>query len=188
MMQASPTMNPRMNRVRTLTTAMIALTALFFVYWNIMIVSWMVPFVFGEGMQNGAWVDEGVVVSFGQRAIYFAMWLIVVAAAWFTFFSAFRMLATFRNGAFFTIETCRKIQSFGAGLVAVIVCDTLFSIFRLPIMSWANPADGATGNISPSFYFDSGNITIFLCGLGFFVVGWVLHEGAQMAEENQGFI
>lgn len=180
--------NPRMTRVRQLTTVMLGLTGIFFVYWNIWVFSWVIPFIFGGGMQVGEWVDDGVVVTFGQHAAYFAIWTLTVSCAWAAFYYAFHMLIAFRAGVFFDAATCRKIQMFGGALVAVIATDTMLSLLTFPIFTWANPVDGAVGYAGPSLVVDSGNITIALCGLGFLIIGWVFHEAVQMVEENKGFV
>lgn len=180
--------NPRMQRVRRLTTLMIGLTALFCVYWSVNILIFIAGFIFGDGMQTNVWVDEGVTITFGQRSSYFVLLLIVAGLAWSTFYAAFQMLKALRQGAFFAVETCRRVQVFGAFLIATFVSDTVLTTLGVTIVTWNNPVDGAVGFMAPTYYFNSTTITVMLCGLGFFIVGWVLHEGAQMAEENEGFI
>jgi hypothetical protein len=180
--------NPRMKRVRLLTMTMIVLTALFFARWNFQIFSWMIPFVFGSGIQDASWVDDGVIITFGQRATYLMFWAVTILLSWFTFYAAFRMLATFRKGAFFEVSTCRKIQVFGAGLVGVIVSDTVLTLVTMPILTADNPVDGKTGNVGPSLVLGSSEITLVFCGVGFFILGWVFHEGVQIAEDNKGFV
>jgi len=187
-MQTPSSGNPRMKRVRLLTSTMTFLTAAFCLYWTNSTLGFIGPFIFGGGFEATTWVDEGATVSFGQKAAYFRLWLTVAVAAWFTFYAAIRMLLTLRIGAFFAVETCRRIQVFGAALVVTFILDTILTIVQFPIITWNNPADGAVGNMAATYYFNSASITIMLCGLGFFAMGWMFHEGAQMAEENEGFI
>ena len=84
MIQTPSSGNPRMKRVRLLTSAMTFLTAAFCLYWTISTLSFIGPFIFGGGFEATTWVDEGATVSFGQKAAYFGLWLTVAVAAWFT--------------------------------------------------------------------------------------------------------
>lgn len=180
--------NPRMKRVRQLTLTMTVLTGAFFVYWTFNALRFVSHFVFGTGLQESRWVDEGVIVTLGQKAGYFGLWLCVFVTAVFTFYAAFRMLHILRTGAFFTVETCRRIQIFGAALVTTFLCDVVLGAAQFSIFTWHNPIDGAVGYIAPNYYFNSASITIMLCGLGFFAIGWVFYEGAQIEAENKGFV
>lgn len=180
--------NPRMKRVRFLTTVMTGLTGAFLLYWTFNALRFITKFVFGSGMQDSQWIDDGVIVSFGQKAGYFGLWLLVFCTALFTFYAALRMLIGLRTGRFFEVETCRRIQVFGAALITTFLCDTILGVFQFSIITSANPPDGAVGNYAPAYYFDSASITIMLCGLGFFALGWVFYEGAQIEAENKEFI
>ncbi len=187
-MTLSPMKNPRMARVQLLTTVMILLTVLFCAYWSVSALRFISYFIFGDGMQGSPFIDAGVTVGIGQRVAYFVVWAVVVGSAWFTFYAAVMLLLAFRAGAFFTVPTCRRMQILGAALVATIIADTALTVSIFSIMTWSNPVDGAVGFVGPALAFNSSNITIMLCGLGFFSMGWVLYEGAQIAEDNKGFI
>lgn len=174
----------RMARVRKSTTLMIGAVGAFCVVFSISLLGHIFSYTFGVGMQNNGWVDEGAVITLGQRVAYFCAWAVVMCLAWFAFFAAFRVLISLRSGAFFAVETCRRLQTFGASLVAVIIADFFLGLVQVPIITWAN----ADGGRALALSVDNGDITIGLCGVGFLVIGWVFSEGALIAEENKGFV
>lgn len=74
-----------------------------------------------------------------------------------------------------------------------MVWDTLLGAYAHFVPTWGNAplqerVEGSVGYVAPSYYFDPGDITVFLCGVGFFLVGWLLQEGGRIEAENRGFV
>jgi hypothetical protein len=186
-----------MIRIKRLATLLIALIAIFCIYWSIHVLSWIIPFTFGDGMQNTPWVEDGVTITLWQRVSYFALVAPTILLAWVSFYYAFKMLIAIRSGALFELKTCRYVQFFGGFLTLTMLFDTLISTFQLAIITWENAPvvmqdgeklPGSIGRIPVIYYFDSTSITLVLCGLGFCVAGWVLSEAVHIAHENEAFI
>ena len=175
-------------RIRTISTVLMVLVGLFWVVWLANLLRWYVPFVFQGGMQNHPWVEPGVIVSTGQYTAYGIVWGLVVAASCVAFWLALRLLRDLRAGAYFSIEACEKVQRFGLSLVAVMAADTILGMAISPILTWGNAPDGPVGRRSFEYFFDSGDITIALCGLGFYGLGWVFQIGFEIERENREFV
>lgn len=189
--------NPRMVRVRRLTWLMSVLTFAFLIYWSGRILTWLIPFLFQNGIQSHRWVEADVIVTFGQKAAYGLVWGVMLGLTWFTFWAALHMLKALHAGQFFEADTCKRIQRLGLALSATMVGDTILAAVTPPLLTWNNAplvivdgerAAGSIGYRPLRYFYDSGDIAMLLCGLGFFILGWVLAEGVHIAEENKGFV
>lgn len=180
--------NPRMGRIRLLTSVMIGITALFCVFWLSNIFGWFIPFVFGENTPAHPWARPDGELTWQQKYIFVGLWVILIKYALDCFWAAIGLLWALRAGRFFTVDTCRRIQVLGRLLVITMIAETAVSALAPPILTWYNQPDVGVGFLPASYYFDSGDIALLLCGLGFFVIGWVLAEGARIAEENKAFV
>ncbi len=178
----------RMKRVRLAATSMIVVTALFWCYWVTRLLRWLVPFTFGGGMQSSRWIDDGVTVSVMHAGVYFVSVLVMALIGSFACWAAIKLLLALRGGAFFSLQTCRRIQVFGMAIVGAMIADTVLAASLQPILTWANPVDGPVGYVEPRYVYDSGDISLALCGFGFFIIGWVFAVGAQIEAENKEFI
>lgn len=175
-------------RIRTISTVLIVLVSSFFIVWITQLLGWLVPFLFQGAMQDHPWVEPGVEVSLGQMIAYGALWFTVVGISCAAFWVALRLLFDLRAGAYFSIEACQKVQRFGLTLVGVMVADTVLGLAIAPILTWGNDPNGPIGQRGFEYYYDSGDITIALCGLGFYSLGWVFQAGFEIERENREFV
>jgi len=187
------TPNTRARRLRLVATLLLIATVLFTILWSWLLLRWVVPQVFGDLIYENYFVEEGAQVTIMMRAIYGSLWFITIGAGLVGAGFAVQMLWRVRAGEYFTERTALSIKRFGLALVAAMICDTVLAAFGHSVLTWGNAplvvgAEGSIGYVPPTYYYDSGDITVLLCGIGFFLIGWILQEGGRIETENRGFV
>lgn len=129
-------------------------------------------------------VHPEVTVSVWQRLLYGAAWLLVILSSLVAFYYAVKLMFKFRVGEYFTLVTTRYLRNMGFALMVAMIGDTLLPTLVRMILSARNP-DGMLG---PRYFYYPGDISLFLAGFGFAIIGWVFHEARKIQIENQEFV
>jgi len=76
--------------------------------------------------------------------------------------------------------------------------DTLVDYWDHSLLTWNNTGQGGTmpdGTLSaakmylaPNYHYDSGDVALFLCGLGFYLIGYVLDVAQRIEAENKEIV
>ena len=183
----------RERRLNLIANLLIYAIYLFTAYWVTRLLIFLIPQVFTDQIYRSGLVEPEAVVTLTMRMAYGFLWFVVVALGLLTAFFALRMLRLIKQKQYFSQETAANLQRVGWVLAASMIADTILSAFIPTILSWNNaPFDpnvvGSIGNIAPRYYYDPGDITAFLCGISFFLIGWLLEEGRRIEAENKEFI
>lgn len=187
------TAQTRIRRLRRVATLLQYAVLAFVTFWSYLLLDWAIPVIFTDAIHTHRFVETGAEVTVLMRVIYGGLWLSVLVAGWVGAAFAVRMSRQIRAGHYFTDKTARDIKWLGLSLVAAMICDTILAAFGHSVLTWGNAPKvpglpGSIGYVPPSYYFDSGDITVMLCGIGFFLVGWLLQEGGRIEAENRGFV
>ena len=185
---------------RKISLASMVLTVcmgVFIGYWLVNLILTVAPYVVGDmiykittvhridgQLQNVYVVHPEITVSVWQRLLYGAAWLSVIVPSLVASYYAVKLLGKFRVGEYFTLVTTRYLRNLGFALMVAMIGDTLLPILVRMILSARNP-DGMLG---PRYFYDAGDISLFLAGFGFAIIGWVFHEARKIQIENQEFV
>ena len=186
-------------RITLGATALIILTAAFWVFWLWSFGSWAVPTV----LDPDRWlalrpVETHGTVGMGQRMVLGAMVITVILAGSLNFAAALWLLILIRRGEYFTFRSTRAISILGWAFIFMTVWDTIYAAILTPVLTWNNTntagtlADGtvspAIPYIGPSYYYDPGDISLALCGLGFALMGYVLTVARALEDEAKAYV
>lgn len=183
----------RLRRLKAVSKLLTLAIICFTIYWCTSLLSWVLPWIFTDAIYQSRFVEVDANVTLLMRVTYGSLWLGMIAlgllASWF----AVRMLNQIRAGNYFGLETARQMKRFGAVLSMSMIMDTIVGAFAHSVLTWGNVPTytglpGSVGYIAPSYYYDPGDITAFFCGVGFFIVGWLLEEGGRIEEEFKAIV
>jgi hypothetical protein len=184
-------------RIKVASTVLRACTVFFAAYWLKNLAVNVTPYVVGakiyevttvvdiDGTLHSAYVvDPRITVSVFQRVLYGASWMAMIIPSLIAFYFAIQLLSRIRQGEYFTLVTTRYLRNMGFALMLATLCDTILPTLVRMILSARNP-DGMLG---PRYFYDAGDISLFLAGFGFAIIGWVFHEARKIQIENQEFV
>lgn len=184
-------------RIKVASTVLLACTVFFAAYWLKNLAVNVTPYVMGakiyevttvvdiDGTLHSVYVvDPRITVSVFQRVLYGAAWMAIIIPSLIAFYFAVKLLLKFRMGESFTLVTTRYLRNMGFALMLAMIGDTLLPTLVRMILSYRN-IDGMLG---PRYFYVAGNISLFLAGFGFAIIGWVFHEARKIQIENQEFV
>jgi hypothetical protein len=184
-------------RIKVASTVLLACTVFFAAYWLKNLAVNVTPYVMGakiyevttvvdiDGTLHSVYVvDPRITVSVFQRVLYGAAWMAVIIPSLIAFYFAIQLLSRIRQGDYFTLVTTRYLRNLGVAVMVAMIGDTLLPILVRMILSYRN-IDGMLG---PRYFYDAGDISLFLAGFGFAIIGWVFHEARKIQIENQEFV
>jgi hypothetical protein len=184
-------------RIKVASTVLLACVVCFAVYWLKNLAVNVTPYVVGakiyevttvvdiDGTLHSAYVvDPRITVSVFQRVLYGASWMAMIIPSLIAFYFAIQLLSRIRQGDYFTLVTTRYLRNLGVAVMVAMIGDTLLPILVRMILSYRN-IDGMLG---PRYFYDAGDISLFLAGFGFAIIGWVFHEARKIQIENQEFV
>lgn len=174
----------RLKRIQMLSRALIWAVSAFMGWWsyeyahriwdNILTAEW--------GMYNG--VDDALIMTTAMRVWAVAYYAPVVIIAFVSYWFAVRLLYLYRQGVIFDVRAARALMGLGWAFVGIALVDTFITATE----RWFLTLWNADGPLAPRYYYDAGDITIGLAGLGFCLIGWITREGLFLVRENEGFI
>lgn len=174
------------NRIKHIATAICVATLVFSLSWSLQILSWLLPLLFADDKVWHAlnWTDQTAEISLTIRVCYALLWSVLLATGWTLTYFTIRLMLTLRKGHYFSLNTAYLIKAVGGTLSMFALNDTLFATLSPVILS----LNAANGPAALQYWFDSGDITMFICGLGFVLVGVVAKEAFKIAQENESFL
>lgn len=183
----------RLKRLRLVTEFLILAILGFTAFWVVDVVSSVADVVFTDAIYGLRVVEANAEVTFLMRFLYGGLWCSVVAIGLFASLYAIAMLNRIKGGQYFGVATAKSMKQFGAALSLCMIADTILAAFSRSILTWGNAPfdgniDGSVGYIGPSYFYDPGDITAFFCGVGFFIVGWLLEEGGRIEDEFRAIV
>lgn len=186
-------------RITYMSTAIMILAALFWLFWIYWVTGWMLKLTFNDTFWNGLRLVE----SHAERSItgrlgYACLSVATLITGCAAFAAGLNLLNHIRRGHYFTVGSCRAIRWFGIALLAAMAMDTVFDTLDHVFLSWDNTNTAVTlenGSLSlarpfipPRFEFDSGDISLALCGLGFALLGYVLEIARGLEDETRAYV
>lgn len=193
-------METEIKLIKAGSAILLGLAVLAWAYWVIVMCSFIVPRIFVDGVwQDLRIVENHAVISTKAKVIYGSMWIVSIATGSGAFLAGANMLSYFWRGQLFTHGSVRSIFWLGLALVVAMVWDTILDGFDHAILTMDNTGTAivdATGQvvsagkryIPPSYDYDSGDISLMLCGFGFCLLGFVLRVAQRVDAENKEFI
>jgi Protein of unknown function (DUF2975) len=95
-----------------------------------------------------------------------------------------RLFGRYRSGEILTDHCAAEILRVGQALFAVAAMTVLVPTAQLLVLSW----NAAPGGRILSIGIDGSTVGFLLSGAMLIVIGWVMREAAQAAEDNRGFV
>lgn len=174
----------RQRRITRLAFVLQLLVIAFTVLWSVEYVNRLYGHLFVQDWANYWFVDDTVEVTPAMRLwaipIYIPVFLPAYAGAYF----AFRLLGFMRRLQLFRLETTKALMGLGGSLLVVAVIDTYVVVAeRWHLTQW-----NAAGADRWQFFYDAGDITIGLAGLGFILMGWVTREAMLIEQDLQEIV
>ena len=176
-----------MDRIRQLSTFAMVLMAPMLVYYPYDAFEWVVQLAFldpDRWTTIDDWADADAQIPMATRITFFTVWAIPTLMGVVGYFSAFSMLILLRRGVVFDARIAGRLKLMGSMIFLSSTLSLLAGAVSPMIRSWHN----ADGPLPLRIWYDSGNVGLAFCGLGFLFLGLVLHEAIKIARENEEFI
>ena len=185
--------------IRIGASVLILLALLFWGLWMFQLLSFAIPVFTKEGYWQGlGMVEDHIEIGWFAWSAYLGLWVGVMVIGSAAFASGIRLLDLFRRDEYFTPKTVRMIQWVGLILSASMIWDTIIDFVDQSLLTWYNTGQGgvtaegawaeAKMYLPPAYHYDSGDIALLLCGLGFFLIGYVLQVAQKLEAENKAFV
>ena len=133
---------------------------------------------------NSRWVHPDAAGPNWQRALYLFVWILPVAIGIYGAICAIRLLLLIRRGILFDKRISRLLKLVGVSTFGSGFADFFGNLITPQIMSLMNP----DGPVPFRWYFDSEPAGLMMCGIGFYLTGWIMTEARKLADENEEFI
>lgn len=137
-----------------------------------------------ERWLNDSWVDPNAVIAPMTRVVFLLLWIMSPLFGLFSYAWAVRALLLMRAGHLFDLRTARGIFGVGFWLSMSALAQLLGGCLSPMIKSWHNPQ----GPLPLRFWYSSETLALVFCGLGFILLGKILHEAIGIARENEEFV
>ncbi|WJY22589.1 DUF2975 domain-containing protein [Fontisubflavum oceani] len=124
------------------------------------------------------------VIGPGLYGIILAIEMVSVVIAAYILWQMRTLFGFYKSGETLSARCADRILRIGQGLVTVGVVGFLSNTAIVLLLTMANQA----GSRTLSLTFTDGDIGFFLAGGLIVVIGWVMREAVQVAEENRGFV
>ncbi|MCH2163584.1 MAG: hypothetical protein MK098_02880 [Marinovum sp.] len=174
----------RQQRISNVAKILMVAVVVFALFWTVEYTLRIIHHVGYSDWTQWRAVEESVVITPGMRALVALFYVPVFVVALASFCYAMRLLQFYRAGIIFDHGPAVALIGVGLSMVGVAVVDTYVYAFEETLLSAWN----SDGPVSPRYYYDPGDITIALAGVGFCLIGWITREGVRMREENEGFV
>ncbi len=176
-----------MNPIKRLSTiAMICLLPML-IYYPYEAIGWQLELSFldwGKWTRNDNWVYPYAEIALSTRIVFFLVWFIPTLFGFAAYSTGFSMLWLLHGGVVFDPRIATRLRWMGLLITASAGLSLVAGAVSPMIRSWHNP----DGPLPLRFWYDSGNIGMVFCGLGFFFLGLVMREAIRMARENEEFV
>ncbi|MEO1308424.1 MAG: DUF2975 domain-containing protein [Pseudomonadota bacterium] len=96
----------------------------------------------------------------------------------------YRLLNRYSEGAFINAETAGILRQIGLGLLLVAAYSFLSHTMQVLILT----AENAPGQRSLSISIDQSMVGLLLAGGAVVLVGWIMGQAAEIADENRSFV
>ncbi len=185
------------HRIRLTAMILFIAAICFWFYWIYQATTYAFEISWTDRLLRWRIVENHMEITLPIRIALFSLWLIVIALGSAAFYFGLRLLYCMRSGEYFQESTCRAIKYFGMFLVLAMVGDTVFASLDHVIATWNNTGESLVTDkglsmgrpfIGPRFEYDPGDISLALCGVGFWLIGWVFQEGFRLQKENESFV
>lgn len=133
---------------------------------------------------DSPWVHPQSSGSNWQRGLYLLVWLTPVVLGLFAVYSALQLVFLIRRRILFDTRISKLLRLVGIGTAGSGLADFAGNLITPQIMSLTNPE----GPVAFRWYFDSEPAGLVVCGLGFYLIGWIMAEARRIADENEGFV
>lgn len=175
------------------------ITALAWLVWIYHLLSFLIPVFTQENYwQNLGMVEDHIEIGWFPWLAYLGLWVGIFVIGSGAFFLGFRLLNLYRKGEYFTDRSVRTIQYVGMALVVAMIWDTLVDYLDHALLTWNNTGQGgvmpdgavaaAKMYLPPVYRYDSGDISLLLCGLAFCLIGYVLRVAKRLEAENKEIV
>ncbi|QBY01939.1 DUF2975 domain-containing protein [Rhodophyticola sp. CCM32] len=124
------------------------------------------------------------VIGTGTYGTILAIQLVGILLTVYVLWQMRGLFACYKKGETLSAQCADRILRIGQGLVAVGIVGILSNTVTVLLLTMGNPPGERTLSIS----FTDGHVGFFMAGGLIVVIGWVMREAAQIAEENRGFI
>ena len=192
-------MRNELNIIKWGAIAIIVLAAIAWVSWSWFILGYVQNMLFTDGFWHRRWNVENH-AEITPTAWWSFLGLIGIGYTLGTacFFAGIRMLSLHARAELFTPKTVNAIFTLGLIIVITMLWDTVWGALDHAIITSVNTNSAqmlADGSISrarpympPSYDYDSGDIALILCGLGFCIIGYILRVAQKIDAENKEFV
>lgn len=124
------------------------------------------------------------VISTGLYLTILAIEMVSVVIAAYILWNMRTLFGFYKSGETLSARCADQILRIGQGLLAVGIIGFLSNTVIVLLLTMANEV----GTRTLAFTFTDGDIGFFLAGGLIVVIGWVMREAVQVAEENRGFV
>jgi amino acid transporter len=164
-------------------------------FWACTVLAYALPAVVILAILRGWFDPEAVVLRFpnlpeGTQATAFQGALVAIVGVLSVYpitlaFLRMRNLFTrYRKGDILTEPCARDILRIGQALFVVAAMTVVVPTLQVLILSWNNPPGGRILSVG----LDGSTLGFLLSGGLLIVIGWVMREAAQAAEDAKGFV
>ncbi|KIN64570.1 DUF2975 domain containing protein [Sulfitobacter noctilucicola] len=176
-----------MHRIRNLSTLAMIILVPMLVYYPYEALSWNLELSFldwGKWTRNDNWVHPDAEIALPTRIVFFTVWLIPTVLGWLAYATGFSILWLLRNGTVFDVRIATRLKWMGGLIFGSSTAALVAGAVSPMVRSWHNP----DGPLPLRFWYESTNIGMTFCGLGFLFLGIVMHEAIRIARENEEFV
>lgn len=176
-----------MDRIRNLSTFAMILMAPMLLYYPYDSFAWVLKLAFLEPelwttIDN--WADPDAQIATLTRIVFFTVWAVPTVLGTIGYLTAFSMLILLRRGVVFDQRIAARLKMLGGLMFASSSLGLVAGAVSPMIRSWHN----LDGPLPLRIWYNSGNVGLAFCGLGFLFLGLVLHEAIKIARENEEFV
>ncbi len=177
----------RTARIKTLSTALIALGGVFLIYFVWRYVTFVVPLAFGDDGMLQRWFgyeDHATHIPLSTRLVYFIMTLLPNLAAVAAVLIGIRLMFHFRAEQYFHARTISTLRHIGLALMILAATAIFATIAINPWVTQHRPE----GALPFNFHIGTYDLGYLLAGILVYIVGWVMGEALKIQQENEGFV
>lgn len=158
----------------------------FAIYYPYKLLTSFVPFSFGgpESWQLHWMVEDHVLAPFWLRFTHFASWFPTMVATVIMLLAAIFLVVLLLRGAYFDFRTVKALQR--VGFWAAIAGAT--AIFAMSFDGWLLTMMNDEYYRSITLRLESGEVGVFLVGLGLYLLARILLVATLKDKENREFV
>ena len=174
-------------RIQKLALVLLAIDTVFLVLIALVAVLTVIQALMGpnqliEGFQPEFVFPENTPLS--KIIISIVMMMAMVGAILYTLWQMRKLFARYAKGESLTTGCAEAIRKTGIGLVWIVILDT----FMMPVQSYVISSIISPEDVSVEVDISAASIGLLLAGGLIVLVGWVMREAVDVAEENARFV